>query len=68
MNRGGPRDISVLATTLVNSKELYNILIELPDIKNNKVLKNIIDSLSPNLKQYSELLPNILKAFDLEVY
>lgn len=68
MNRGGPRDISVLATTLANSKELYNILIELPDIKNNKVLKNIIDSLSPNLKQYSELLPNILKAFDLEVY
>lgn len=31
-------------------------------------LKNIVESLSPKLEQYTKLLPDILNAFNLEVY
>lgn len=67
INRGGPRDISVLANTLSHSLDLYNILIE-TDMCKIPNLKNIVESLSPKLEQYTKLLPDILNAFNLEVF
>lgn len=67
LNRGGPRDIAVLANTLSHSNDLYNILVQ-TDMCKIPNLKNIVESLSPKLEQYTKLLPDILNAFNLEVY